>query len=151
MIAVFVLRMQLLAGTVTDRGYWKLAEANGAASVAVSVPSVFVAPLNVSVTVIVLFTVDVGVLNAKFAGPLADPVGVCAASLSHVAVAVFVPLAPLDNEHEYGTLIEPDAGTETALPSGPGQTSEPIASVTSPVTASKSFGLRTVIVPETAH
>src|SRR5258708_27689207 len=84
---------QLNAGTLTVRAYVYAAEVNGATSFAVSVPSVVDVPLNVSVTVIVLFTDVVGAVNAPPAVPLAVPSGVDAAVLSHVAVAVFVNAA----------------------------------------------------------
>ncbi len=75
------------------REYVYEALANGAASVAVRVPRVVVPPLNRSVIVTVLLVVDVGVVKANGAVPLAVPLGVDATVLSHVAVAVFVPLA----------------------------------------------------------
>ena len=67
-------------------------------SVAVNVPSVVVVPLKVSVTVMVWFTVFVGAPKAYPAVPCAEPSSVKKAPLSHVAVAVLVPLLGLGAE-----------------------------------------------------
>ena len=84
--------MQSNAGTLIEREYVKVRVANGAPSVAVSVPSVVgVPPLKVSVTVIVAFTKVVGVANETAAVPLAEAFGVAAPAFSHEAVPVFVP------------------------------------------------------------
>ena len=75
-----------------EREYVKVRVVNGAPSVAVKVPSVVgVPPLNVSVTVIVLFTALVGVVKEAAALPVAEAFGVAAVVLSQSAVAVFVP------------------------------------------------------------
>ena len=74
----------------------KVCDAYGVESVAVNVPSVVGVPLlKVSVTVTVLFTVVVGVVNANLALPDVEPSGVKKVPLSHVAVAVLVPLLGL--------------------------------------------------------
>jgi hypothetical protein len=64
-------------------------------SVAVHVPSVVVVPFRVSVTVIFLFTVEVGARPVKSAPawPVADPSGVDAALALHVTFTVFVPFS----------------------------------------------------------
>src|SRR5215831_16008110 len=66
-----------------------------------AVPSV--PPYNVSVTVMHFFASVVGVVNEKFAVPLAVPSGVKNAPASQVAVAVLVPLADVGaDDHVHG-------------------------------------------------
>src|SRR5262249_15679446 len=88
-VAVLSNDLQVPGVPVTVRGYVNSFEANGVESVAVSVPS---GPPAVSVTLTVLLTVVVGVVNAKSAEPLAQPSGVQKAPASHVAGAWCVPL-----------------------------------------------------------
>jgi hypothetical protein len=83
--------------TLTAREYLYVALANGWASVAVSVPSV---PAYESVTVTVLFAVLDGAPKTNAALSDAEPLGVKNADALHVAVAVFVPLVPLESGHE---------------------------------------------------
>src|SRR5439155_18539982 len=95
MNAVFVYDTHVFTGTDTLWLYVYVAAANGAESVAVTVPSVVVAPLYVSLTVIVLLVFVVGLSKSTAADPLAESSGVAAASASQLALAVLVPSAGL--------------------------------------------------------
>src|SRR5579862_8372781 len=97
----------------------------------------------------------VGEENAPLAVPSADPSGVDAAVLLHVAFAVFVNEDGEGAEeyvHAYSSSTEPFAGTEpVGLPWVIEQVPPSSMVSVTPVraTASQSFGLATVIVPVT--
>src|SRR5438552_10441393 len=139
-----------------DRAYVKVWVANGAPSVAVTVPSVVgVPPLKVSVTVIVAFTRVVGVANATPAVPFAEASGVNAAVLFHEAVPVFVPPSSGFGARTKVHVYAKSAELLAAMLRVPFVTVQvpplSIASLTVVVIASQSFGLLTVIVPDTAQ